>query len=77
MGMKILRDATTGEISKIFDPDEVALIEISDCGREVWATLKSGYRFMLFELMASRDADITATQFLESIAESYKKKKGS
>ena len=71
--MKVLQDATTGEISKMFDPEEVALIELSDCGREVWATLRCGIRFLMFELRASSNID--SQTFLEGVAKSYSKNK--
>ena len=73
--MKILKDSTTGDISKIFDPASVDVIEVSDCGREVWATLKSGYRFRMFELRASSNYDVQ--QFLENVLKRFYPKKDS
>ena len=71
--MRIVKNLMTGSISKMYNPKKVDVIEISGCGKEVWITMESGYRFMVFEISGHSDYD--CEQIMEKLAESYKQGK--
>ncbi len=71
MNMQTVRSPATGRIIRIFNLDSVDDIEVSDCEREIWITLKSGHKFRVFELVSYTEDSVES--IMKRYSDLYKK----
>ena len=74
MNMQTVKSPATGRIISIFNLESVDAIEVSDCEREIWVTLKSGHKFKVFEMVAH--SDHTTEIVMQRYSDLYKKISG-
>ena len=69
--MQTVRSPATGRITRIFNLESVDDIEVSDCEREIWITLKSGHKFRVFEQAAHTEHNTES--IMKRYSDLYKK----
>ena len=75
MKMQTMTCSVTDTVKRVFDLERVEVVELSDCGKQVWVVMQSGYRFMAGE--TNCHSAVSADLLMDSFTEAFKKLGGS